>query len=95
METKQSWTKWVERPNARQQRVLDQLGELGERRAELTARKAYMTTPGRLELDKIYAELRSLIARGGLAGLGNLQMRDQLGVTSTAYYKIKGHRTGG
>jgi hypothetical protein len=89
------WTKWVERPNAKQATVLEELARLGAERAELTSRKAYMTSAGRHNYDQVLAGIRKLIAQGGMLGLGNIQMREQLGITSTAYYKIKGHRTGG
>jgi hypothetical protein len=94
MDTKTRWTKHVAQPNARQQRVLDGLAEHGGRRGELVARKAYTTTAGRIELDRIYAKLRELIERGEQAGLGNVQMRETLGVNSSAYFKIKRGATG-
>lgn len=94
METKPRWTKWVEQPNAEQQAVLDALATLGDERAELTHRKAYTSTSGRLRLDEIYAELRKLIEDGVKVRLGHEQMRERLGVASSAYYRIKGGRTG-
>jgi len=80
---------------ARQEKILDQLGELGVQRAPLVARRAYMRTEGRAALDKIYAQARKLIERGEAAQLRTLDMQDALGVSGAAYYKIKNGLTGG
>jgi hypothetical protein len=97
IESRQSWPKrygkWVEQPNARQATVLEQLARLGAERAPLVARKAYMTSQGRKEYDPIIRKIRKAIERGVALGLGHDQMRAQVGVNSTAYYKIKGGRT--
>ena|SRR5688500_4368258 len=95
--TRQSWPKRygkrVEQPNARQATVLEQLAELGSERAELAIRKAYMTSVGRHNYDQVIRKIRKAIEQGVGLGLGHEQMREQLGVTSSAYYKIKGGRT--
>jgi len=98
-ESRKSWPerygRRVAEPNARQRKVLDALSELGARRAELASRKAYMTSAGRKELDSIYGAIRKQIERGVTLGIGHEQMRERVGVNSSAYYKIKSGRTGG
>jgi hypothetical protein len=84
----------VPEPNARQRAVLSKLAELGAERAELVSRKAYTTTAGRVRLDKIYDQIRQQIERGAELRLLHDEMREQVGVNSTAYYKIKNGRTG-
>lgn len=79
---------------ARQEAVLDRLGELGTERAPLVARRAYMRTEGRAQLDKIYTRARALITRGEELEIRQLDMQDALGVSSAAYYKIKNGQTG-
>lgn len=86
--------KWIEHPSEEQAAILEQLAQLSDERADLTRRKAYTTTAGRLRLDEVYAQLRKLIYDGHELGIGHEQMRDWTGVTSTAYYKIKSGRTG-
>lgn len=97
-ESRKSWPKRygrrVEEPNARQRKVLDALAELGAQRAELASRKAYMTSSGRQELDKIYTAIRRQIGRGVELGIVHEVMREQVGVNPSAYYKIKNGRTG-
>jgi len=87
--------KRVEQPNGRQAYVLKCLSELGRKRAELVEHKSYMTSAGRREYDQVLAGLRRHIAKGVELGLGHTQMREQVGVTETAYYKIKSGKTGG
>lgn len=81
--------------NARQETVLERLGELGKQREPLVARRAYMRTEGRTQLDKIYSRARALIARGEELGVRAVDLQDALGVTHAAYYKIKNGETGG
>jgi Mn-containing catalase len=85
--------KWVDRPNARQATVLEQLAQLGGERGEIVARKGYMTSAGRHNYDQVIRKIRKTIERGVELGLGHEQMRAQVGVTSSAYYKITGGRT--
>jgi hypothetical protein len=87
------WTKWVEQPNPRQRAVLEALAELGRERAELVAHRAYMTSSGRRAYDQVIGKIRVKIDKGVELGLGHEQLREQVGVNSTAYYKIKGFRT--
>jgi hypothetical protein len=95
--TRKSWPKQygkrVEQPNVRQATVLSRLGELGTERADLVARKAYMTSSGRREYDQVIRKIRQTIERGVELGLGHEQMRENVGVNRSAYYKIKGGRT--
>jgi hypothetical protein len=95
--TRKSWPKQygkrVAEPNARQRAVLEALGELGRERAELVGRKAYMTSSGRRAYDQIIGKIRKQIDRGVELGLGHEQMRENVGVNRSAYYKIKGGRT--
>lgn len=93
MQTKPRWTKWVEQPNGRQAYVLKCLDELGRKRAELAGRKAYMTSTGRREYDRVIDGIRRQINKGVELGLGHEQMREHLGVVSSAYFKIKNGRT--
>ena len=74
--------------------VLDKLTELGAERAPLVARRAYMRSDGRAALDKIYVKARKLIERGVELQLLHDEMRERLGVSSAAYYKIKSGETG-
>lgn len=80
--------------NATQEKLLDRLGALGAERAPLVARRAYMRTEGRTQLDKIYTQARELIARGEKLSIRQLDMVDALGVSPAAYYKIKSGQTG-
>lgn len=95
--TRKSWPKQygkrVEQPNARQRVVLEALDELGRKRADLVGRKAYMTSSGRREYDQVIGKIRKQIDRGVELGLGHEQMRENVGVNKSAYYKIKGGRT--
>lgn len=86
--------KRVEQPNARQAYALKCLGELGQERADLVEHKAYMTSQGRRDYDRVLAGIRKWIDKGVALGLGHEQLREQVGVNSTAYYKIKSGRTG-
>lgn len=98
VESRTSWPrhygKRVAEPNARQRRVLEQLAVLTIERRELVSRKAYMTSAGRYDYDRVIAGIRRQIEKGVELGMGHEQMREALGVTSTAYYKIKSGRTG-
>lgn len=78
----------------RQEAVLSKLGALGSERAPLVARRAYMTTDGRLRLDKIYTQARDLIEKGEQLKVRKLDMQDALGVSGAAFYKIKSGQTG-
>jgi len=95
--TRKSWPKQygkrVEQPNVRQATVLEQLAELGAERAEIVARKGYMTSAGRHNYDQVIRKIRKTIDRGVELGLGHEQMRGCVGVNKSAYYKIKGGRT--
>lgn len=84
----------ITEPNAAQAEVLEQLTLAGADRAELAARKAYMTTAGRRELDEIYSDVRYWIVRGSELGIRHEDLREALGVSPNAYYKIKRGETG-
>lgn len=75
---------------AKQEAVLDRLAELGAERKKITDSKAYTQTAGRLQLDKIYREIRKVLPRGERLGIRTLDMIDALGVTSAAFYKRSG-----
>lgn len=77
-----------------QLRVLAKLTALGDERAPLVARKAYMTTQGRRQLDRLYEQARELIARGAQLHIERADMMAALDVTSPAYYKIVNGQTG-
>lgn len=73
-----------------QEAVLNRLGELGVERREITERKAYTRTEGRLRLDAIYAEIKGRIAAARALGIRTLDVVDALGITSAAFYKRTG-----
>lgn len=98
VESRKSWPKrygkWVEQPNGKQTAVLERLAELGRKRAALVEHKSYMTSAGRQEYDQVLAGIRRQITKGVELGIGHEQMREQVGVTSSAYYRIKSGKTG-
>lgn len=77
-----------------QERLLDDLYDLGTERAPLVAHRRYMTLTGRQRLNEIYDQARELIARGKALKVRKVDMEDALGVTGTAMYKIENKKTG-
>ena len=74
-----------------QQRLLDELAEIGARRADATRRR--QTSAGRAALDQAYAELRALEPTAKAAGLTREQIANAVGVSRTQLHNILSHRT--
>lgn len=70
-----------------EEKLLDQLSALGVQRAELQGRRAYMSTDGRAEYNKVVESIRHLVDIGEALGVRALDLQDAIGVSSAAYYK--------
>lgn len=80
--------------NARQEAVLDRLGELGVERGELQSTRAYMTTEGRAAYNSVLGKIRTDIAKAQRLDIRKIDMQDALGLSSAAFYKILTGQTG-
>lgn len=71
----------------REVELLDQLSELGTVRAALQGRRAYMSTEGRAEYNRVADAIRHLVDVGEALGIRSLDLQDAIGVSSAAFYK--------
>ena len=90
--TQRQYGRNITEPTGPQQDVLDKLADLGELRTE--AVKDRYTVSGRRRLDDLYADIRHQIDRGGELGMKQDVLREALGVSPNAYWKIKRAETG-
>jgi hypothetical protein len=80
--------------NIQQRGLIDTLRELGDERAALQRRRAYMTTNGRKRYNEVLTQIRSTVAAAGELGIRNQDMEDALGLSSTALFNIRSGKTG-